>query len=175
MSNFQKTWRSAIYEESEIIENHLHNYEKWFGAFSGVADELHVAERMGGGILPFTLTSGNDDFGSWVQVFGSTDTPIVQDKTHFDFHRCLITGTNSTATFIIQIVSGESSEIADKLTAEDFNEFPYISSSNSNDSGISEVIDKRCAVGEKIWMRACCIGQDAKTISLYNGIHEYDY
>jgi hypothetical protein len=166
--------KSLIFNEAEIIESHLHNYEKWFGAFSGAADELHVAERMGSGVLPFTLTAGNDDFGNWVQVLGSEDTPIRQSKTYFDFHRCLITETDSTLPFIIQIVTGESAGIAAKLLSEDFSEIPYIAATNNNDSGIAEMKVERILVGTKVWMRACCIGGNGKVIKLYNGIHEYN-
>lgn len=165
----------TIKEEVIEVEEHLHNYEKWLGAAATPSGETHVADRMGGATSAFSLTSGNSDFNaSWTQILGSSDTPIQSGKTKFDMHRILVTETDSTAPFIIQIVSGESSEIAAKIAAEDFDEVPFVSATNLNDSGISEVIDKRIDSGEKIWMRCACIGENAKTIGFYIGLHEYD-
>lgn len=157
------------------IENHLHNYEKWFGLAGTPAGETHRADRMDGAIAPFQLAAGNNDFNAtWLQVLGSSDTPVTSGKTKFDLHRMIVTDTNSTDPFIIQIVTGESAGIAAKLTAEDFDEFPYVSATNNNDSGISEIIDKRCDVGEKVWMRCANVGGNGSLIDLYIGIHEYD-
>jgi hypothetical protein len=142
---------------------------KWFGSFSGVADELHVADRLGGGVLPFTLLSGNDNFGSWVQILGSTDTPLIQDRTLFDLNQFLVTVTDSTNLFIIQIVTGESAGIAAKILAESFDEFPYIT------GGIIDLRKTKIKSGTKVWARTCCIGADAKSISFYFGIQESNY
>ena len=160
--------------EVSETEHHLHNNEKWFGAAASASGETHVADRMGPGIAPFALLTGNDAFGSWVQILGSSDTPVASGKLKYDTHRILVTSTDSTIPFNVQIVSGESAAIAAKISAEDFTEFPYISATNNADSGISDVIDKRDDAGEKMWMRAICVGQDAKTINLYFGLHEYD-
>lgn len=160
--------------KTEKMESHIHNYEKWFGLAGTPAAETHRADRMDGAIAAFTLTAGNNDFGSWLQVFGSSDTPVALGKTKFDLHRILVTDTNSTRPFIIQIVTGESAGIAAKLSAEDFDEFPYVAATNNNDSGITELIDKRTDAGEKVWMRCADVGGNGTTLELYIGIHEYD-
>ena len=129
---------------------------------------------MHGAVVAFTLTAGNNDFGSWLQILGSDDTPVQSGRTIFDLHRILITSTNSTNPFIIQLICGESAGIAAKLIAEDFNEFPYISATNNNDSGIAEILDERCDAGEKMWMRCADVGGNGSTLNLYIGIHEYD-
>ena len=156
------------------LERHHHNYEKWFGLAGTPAAETHRADRMDGAIAAFQLTAGNNDFGSWLQVLGSDDTPITVGSVKFDLHRIIVTDTNSTDIFIIQIVTGESAGIATKLVAEDFDEFPYISATNNNDSGISELIDKRVDVGEKVWMRCANVGGNGTVLDLYLGIHEYE-
>ena len=160
--------------EMSKLGNHHHNFEKWFGLAAVPAGETHRADRMDGAIATFQIVAGNNDFGSWVQVLGSSDTPATPGKTKFDFHRVLVTSTNSTRPFIIQLVFGESADIAAKLAAEDFDEFPYISATNNNDSGIQEIIDQRSDVGEKVWMRCADVGGDGTTLDLYIGIHEYD-
>jgi len=163
---------SLAYRVHEI-EKHLHNNEKWFGLAAVPNAEIHRADRMDGVILPFTLTAGNNDFGSWVQVLGSSDTPVTTGCLKFDLHRFLVTTTNSTSAFIIQVVKGESADIAAKLASEDYSEFPYISATNNADSGINDILDTRVSVGEKLWARCACVGQNGTTIAFYFGIHEY--
>jgi len=155
------------------VEKHFHNREKWFGLATAASGELHSADRMDGVILPFRLTAGASDFGSWVQVLGSTDTPVSSGMTRFDGHRVMIVTTDSTAPFIIQIMLGETVNFAAKLVAEEFTEFPYTSQSNNNDSGISEIKTIRGAAGDKVWARCACVGQTGKLIDFHFGIHEY--
>lgn len=157
----------------EEIEKHFHNREKWFGLAAVASGETHVADRMGGGIAPFQLTAGNDDFGSWVQILGSSDTPVQSGMVKFDAHRFIVTDTNSTLPYIIQIVVGESADIAAKIAAEEFTEAPYVAATNNIDSGISDILTSRVSAGVKVWARVCCIGGNGTTIDLYMGIHEY--
>lgn len=164
---------SPIYNLVYHTEAHIHNGEKWLGAATSPSGETHVADRMGGGISPFVLTTGNDTYGSWVQILGSTDTPIVADSVDFDGHRVMVTVTDSTAPFKIEIVAGESAGIAAKIAAEQYTEIPYISATNNADSGVTELISYKLDVGTKMWARAVCIGETTKSISFYYGIHEY--
>lgn len=164
---------ATIEQEVYEIEHHLHNREKWFGAAAVASGETHVADRMAGGISPFSLISGNDDFGSWVQLLGSSDTPVNMGMTKIDGHRFLVTTTDSTEVFNIQIAAGESAELAAKLAAEEFTETPFISATNNGDSGISDIMSVRTNTSDKIWGRCVCIGQTTKTINIYFGIHEY--
>lgn len=163
---------SLAYRVHEI-EKHIHNYEKWFGAALVPNAEIHVADRMAGGISPFRLTAGNDDFGNWVQVLGSSDTPVQTGMVKVDLHRLIVIDTNATDPFIIQIITGESAGFAAKLVAEDFDEVPYVSATNNNDSGVTEIIDKRCIATEKVWMRCAAIGSSGSVFDFYFGIHEY--
>lgn len=165
---------NEILEEVVEIEHHLHNKEKWFGVAAVPSGETHIADRMAGGISPFQLVAGNDTFGNWVQILGSSDTPVVVGKTKFDLHRFLITTTNSTRPFIVQVVAGESADIAAKIAAENFVEFPYIAPTNNNDAGVSSIIDIRCNAGTKHWARCCDIGGNGTNINFYFGLHEYE-
>jgi len=163
----------ATEQEAYVIEHHIHAHEKWMGVAAVANGEIHVADRIGSGIASFALLSGNDAFGNWLQVLGSSDTPVEAGMTLTDAHRILVTTTDSTEVFFVQFVIGESADIAALIAAEDFTEFGYISATNNADSGISPIISKRIATGTKVWARCICIGQNAKTINLYVGIHEY--
>ena len=164
-----------IDKEVVEVEHHLHNFEKWFGIAAPQVGENTIAERVIGDTAVFALVSGTSAFNAtWTQILGATDTPVASGKTKFDLHRFLVTTTDSTNPFIIQIVSGESAGIAAKISAEDFTEFMYIASTNNSDSGISDIIDKRVDAGTKLWARCACIGATGKTINFYFGLHEYD-
>lgn len=157
----------------EEIEKHSHNREKWCGLATAVSGETHVADRMAGGINPFQLTAGNDDFGPWVQILGSSDSPVTSGGVKFDGHRFMVIDTNSTNPYIVQIATGESAGLAAKIAAEEFTEAPFISATNNNDSGISDIMSIRVDVGEKVWARCACIGSSGSTFSFYYGFHEY--
>ena len=159
--------------KTEEIESHLHNREKWFGLAAVPSGETHRADRMGPSIAPFAIVSGNNAFGSWVQILGSSDTPVKSGYLYFDAHRFMVTTTNSTEPFLIQTVAGESATIAASLAAENFSEYPYIAATNANDAGIAQIMTSRIPTGTKVWCRCICIGQNAKTINGYFGIHEY--
>ncbi len=164
----------GLFYEAWRVDKHIHAHEKWMGVAAIPNPETHVADRMGPGIVPFALLTGNDAFGNWVQVMGSSDSPIQSGKTLMDAHRAIITTTDSTEAFLVQFVIGESADIAAKIAVEDFTEFPYISATNNGDSGLTNVITKGIPSGTKVWARAICIGLDAKTINIYVGLHEYD-
>lgn len=166
-------YNSLSYRVNEI-ERHHHNREKWFGLATTASGEVHVADRMAGGIQPFRLTAGNDDFGAWVQLLGSSDTPVSSGSMKFDGHRFMVSATNSTNPYIIQVIHGESADFAAKLAAEEFTESPYISASNNNDSGVSDIMAVRVDSGVKVWARTACIGGNGTTIDIYFGIHEYE-
>lgn len=163
----------STYSECVEIERHFHNNMFVMGAAASPSGETNIADEFNGAIAPFTLISGSSAYGSWVQILGSLDTPIASGMTKYDFNSFLITGTNDTNAFCIQIISGESSGIAAKLSAKDYTNVPYIAATNSNDSGITYFPSRRHTSGEKVWARCACYGQNAKTISFYICFHEY--
>jgi len=163
----------TIEQEVYEIDHHIHNMEKWVGLAAVPALETHRADLMNGSIQPFQLIAGNNDFGAWVQILGSDDTPIIAGMTKADGHRFMVTSTNSTSPYIIQAVPGESADIAAKISAKQFTMFPYVAATNQNDSGISDILSGRIDSGTKAWWRVACVGQNATTLDFYLGIHEY--
>lgn len=161
------------FDEIENVEHHFHNNEKWFGLAGTPIGETHRADRMDGLIQPFQLIAGASAFGSWVQIFGSGDSPVVPGMTRGDSHRAMITETNSTNPFIIQLIAGEYVDIIANLLAQEFTEFPYIAATNAIESGITEVMSKRFTQGVKLWARCACVGATGTNISFYIGLHEY--
>ena len=162
-----------IYEEVKEIENHLHNRERWFGLAAVPDAELHRFDLMNGSIQPFQLVAGNNDFGNWVQIIGSTDTPIDAGMTKVDGHRFMVVGTNSTLPFIIQFSFGESAGLAAAVAAGNYTMTPYVAATNNIETGISEILSMRQDSGTKVWSRCACVGGNGTTIDLYIGVHEY--
>lgn len=154
------------------IEGHIHRYTRGMGIAASASGETHVADRVGPSINPFTLTSGNDAYGSWTQILGSSDTPIHAGLL-YDAAEVLITAVNDNAMYVVQISWGESTALAGNLTSGEYTEFPVKRDSASIQSSKETIPMKPLPVGTKLWARTLCIGQNAKTLSFYFGVHEY--
>lgn len=169
MSNLQKNTELEVFH----IEHHLHNRQKWFGLAAVPSGELHVADKIGPGILPFQLISGSDDWGSWVQVLGTNDTPVITDSTVFDSRQLHVTDTDSTSTYAIQVAAGESADLATAVANNLISEIVYSSPTSQNDSGPTQFSTPQIPAGTKVWARTICIGEITKFIKIYFPIHEY--
>ena len=164
---------SLSYKVHEI-EKHFHNRMYWLGDAAASVAETHHADRAGPGIAGWTLTSGNDAYNAtWTQILGSADTPIHATGAKFDPGAVLVTAANSTSPYVIQFVSGESAGIAAKVSAEDITETMTISVGGAFDAGGWQTMSPRIDATTKLWARCICIGQDAKTVTFYLGLHEY--
>ena len=161
---------SLAYRVHEI-ERHLHSGARWFEAAAVPDGEVHVADRIGDGAGAFQIDAGNDDWGTWVQVLGSSDTPAVTGKTHFDPYQFIVEDTEVAATYFIQIGRGASGAAA--LTAGTYTEFIY-AASVQKEAGIIPMQTGRAPVASKVWARCMCPGQNTATLDFYFGIHEYE-
>ena len=164
--------REILAEVTEI-EVHLHSNERWFEKAAAPSGEVHVADRIGtvGGNGAFILDAGNNTWGGWIQLLGSSDTPSDAEKTIFDGHRIEISAAERNSVYYVQIAAGESGAAA--LASNDVTEFVIKPLSNQIDAGPIMVQSERVPVGTKIWARCMCPGQDTGTINLFPGIHEY--
>ena len=88
------------------IERHLHSNERWFGAAVVPVGTTHVADRLGVGVVSFQIDAGNNDWGAWIQVLGSNDTPAEAGNVYMDAHRLLVTNTERNATYFVQFSAG---------------------------------------------------------------------
>lgn len=161
-----------ILEEVIEIEKHLHSAGSWFGAAAVPSGETNVADRIAGGIEPFQLDAGNDDWGSWVQVLGSSDTPARVGQAYFDPHQMVFSATERAGTYFIQFARGASGDAG--LSAGTYTELVFESDSvGQKAAGITNIQTGRAPAGSKLWARCCCVGENTATIDFYIGIHEY--
>lgn len=165
------TSNSTAYRAHET-ERHFHSYESWFETAASPSGETNVADRIGDGSGVFQIDAGNNDWGSWVQVLGSADTPARAGNTKFDLHRLEISATERNEVYFVQVAFGDSG--AAGLAAGDYTEAVFKAASNQVDSGPVIIQDRRKDVGTKAWARCKCPGQNTATLDFYLGLHEYE-
>lgn len=161
---------SLAYRVHEI-ERHLHSAASWFEKATTPDGELHVADRIGNGAGAFQIDAGSDDWGAWVQILGSTDTPARTGNVYFDPHLIIIESVEKNAVYFIQFARGDSG--AAGFAAGMYTELVYEGVTN-RDTGIVDVQTGRAPAGSKIWARVMCLGEDTAKLDFYLGIHEYE-
>jgi len=166
------TNNSLAYRVHEI-ERHFHSYERWFGAAVAPNGEIHVADRIGTTTTAFQTDAGNNTWGSWVQVLGSSDTPADAGNAHFDLHRAQIVAVeNANATHFVQIAYGTGGAAA--LAAGTYTEFVFRPPTVQGVEVIVVIHARREDVGTKTWVRHWTVGQNTSTMSFFIGLHEYE-
>lgn len=154
------------------IETHLHSVERWVGVAASPSGETHVADAIGAGISSFQLDAGNNTWGSWVQLLGSGDTPILTGRQKFDPHQLLITAIEHINTvYIIQVGYGESASI---VTDDTFTEITAQLTATAPRGLPLDMQSDRIDSGTKVWARCLAMGQNTGTINFYLGLHEYN-
>lgn len=157
------------------IEKHLHSNERWFEKATLANGELHVADRIGNGSGAFRADAGNDDWGAWIQVLGTIDTPADSGKKYFDGHRAEFTAAERNNTYFLQVLAQNLNPNTQGIeNAENITEFVLHPLSNIFDSGPVIIQTIRVPSGTKVWVRCMCPGQNTATLDFYFGIHEYD-
>jgi len=166
------TSSAATLAEIKEVEHHIHNVERWLELASAPSGETHRADRIGTGAGVFIIDAGNNDWSAWLQVFGSSDTPVDTGMTIFDAHRILIkTAERQNTENILQIACGEDADAA--LTTFDYTEFGFLVPANARSTPVEVKFDRQ-AVGTKVWVRAKVPGQNTGSISFFLGLHEYE-
>ena len=160
---------SLAYRVHEI-EKHFHGYERWFGAAASASGETHVADAINASIVEFQIDSANNAWGAWVQILGSSDTP-VDSGAKFDLHRLVFTGVERfNSHHFVQIGAGTSG--AASLTAGTYTEFVFESSTAKGTETPIDVMMGRQDAGTKVWAR-CLVNADTGTLDFFYGLHEY--
>lgn len=162
---------SLAYKVHEI-EKHFHGFEHWFGLAAAPSATNKADQILTGSLSPLQIDAGNDDWGTWVQILGSADTPIYTDYAYFDLHKVQInaTGTADVMTFM-QIGYGASGAAA--LTDEHVTTIAFKTPTNKSTAVAINFMMGRAPAGSLLWARCLAIGQNTMTVDFYFGIHEY--
>jgi hypothetical protein len=155
------------------IERHFHSWERWMAVAAVVNGEVKVADRIGTGTAAFRATAGNNTWGAWLQILGSSDTPVIGGLVKFDIHRMSIVATGEvSATYFVQMGFGVSG--AQALLDNTFSSFLYrVGSAQTRETPIP-VQHRRQAAGTKAWLRIWALTKNGATLDFYFGLHEYE-
>lgn len=163
-------YTADVYEEVVKIERHLHSAGSWFEK-AAAPSATDIGDRIGSGNGAYRIDAGNNDWGAWVQVFGSDDTPARTGMTYFDPHEIVVSAAERSAVYFIQFTRGASG--AAGYAAGLYTEVVLDMASKAGGVVIS-MQTGRAPAGSLLWARCKCPGQDTATLDFYIGIHEYD-
>ena len=164
------TANSLAYRVAEI-ERHNHSYERWM-CVAAAPSGTHFADRIGTGTVAFELTSGNNTWGTWLQILGSGDTPVIPLLAKYDLHRWTTITTDSITTWFVQVGFGASGAAA--LAAETFCSFVFVPAGATDRTTPIQISTRRQAAGTLAWARGWSVGANAKKLSFMFGLHEYE-
>jgi len=161
-------------EKVHITEHHLHHHARWLALAAIPVGETHRADRFSPGhASAFQIDAGNDTWGAWVQILGSSDTPISSNALFYDPHLIHISDSERNVPYLIQFAHGDSPAIA--LADDEYTEFVYCSVGTGQvaERMAQQVQTDRHSVRTKLWARCFCPGQNTGTLDFYIGLHEY--
>ncbi len=158
-------------QEAEIIEDHIHNVERFLGARPGWNGLNNVNSAINTSLTPFRIDAGNNTWGVPLCIVGSGDTPVRAGRTMFDFRRLTLTQTQRNALYRIRFAWGAS--YAAGILADQFTEWEFIPLTAAQDSGPLPVWMPRLPAGSIIFAATWCLGQVSGTIDFTVGLHEY--
>lgn len=161
---------SVAYELGEA-NRHVHHYTRVFGLAAIPDAELHRADTITTGPNPFQIDAGDDTWGAWVQIFGSTDTPagwIYWDPSLIS----IVAAERANTTYLLQMAAGASG--AAGLAAGTYSDNVFTPQSvNGRPAAIDYPLRRQVAT-TKLWMRTWCRGQNTATLDFYAKLHGYE-
>jgi hypothetical protein len=155
-------------------ERHLHSGGRWLELAAVPNLPTHAADRIGTTVIapnPFRIDAGNNAWGAWVQILGSTDTPVQVGRVFFDPHQIIVNDTERAAEYYIQIGRGASG--ADAIANGTYTEFLF-NATVQKETGIIELQTGRAPSGSLLWARCLSPGQNTAWFDFFMGIHEYE-
>ena len=159
-----------ILEEVVEIARHIHNRGIWLSAAAAPSGEDHVAD-VDIPTTSFVADAGSNTWGSWLQVVGATDTPVVAGMVKFEPHLMFIdTFEAANTVYMVQIAAGATGAAA--LMAGTYSTFPFKAPANARTVAIP-VLAHRYAAGTKVWVRCWARLTETATMNFMIGIHEY--
>jgi hypothetical protein len=157
------------------LENYNYGRTRWIGKAAVPNGEIHAADLVNAGALPFLMTSGgtNSTFGAWTQILGSGDTPLTGlNSIYFGISEWAVENTNSTNTWLFQAAAAPDTATRDYLVSIGaFSEIFFKTGSTTTDATQYTVRTPVLPCGIKIWVRALTVGAASRTFNGYVGLH----
>jgi len=160
-------------KEATEAAHHFHSYERWMGLAASPSGETHRADAIAATIAPFQADAGNDGWGAWLQLLGSSDTPIIAGKRKYDLHRVeIVAAERKSALHMVQVAFGESGAAA--IAAGTYTELVFVTPAAGAQDIPVPIRHTSPDAGTKAWVRFAIPDADTGTVDFYIGIHEYD-
>lgn len=160
----------SIAEKAETIRIGLLGNERSKGKAITPNGEIHVADGLDTCLTGFEINAGDNTWGEWVQILGSSDTPITVGMSKFAIHRIQTIENQRGQDYYWQLAFGESGA-AGKAAGEwleDVLPFKIV-----NEARVFNVKNQPYAVGTKVWARCRCPGQTSGTMKFYFSLTEF--
>jgi hypothetical protein len=161
---------SLAYRINEV-DRHVHHYTRSFGLAAVPDAELHRADEITTDPEPFVIDAGNDDWGAWVQVFGSTDTPAGWEYID-PGEISIVSAETANVVYFIQLAAGASGAAA--LSAGTYSDRVFIPQSANGRPAALLFGLRRQAAATKLWMRILCRGTNTSELGVYIDLHGYE-
>jgi len=163
----------GVIDVAEIIEEHLHSNEVWFGSTAGVAPGSQNS------LTPFRVTSAAvaNTFGAAITVFNGTETPVRAGMKYFDPHRIqIINVQNNAKTYRLRVASnrlGHTSWAA-AVAAGVCSDVCFKIDTTNRDASPFYMQTKRQFAGAIVWAAVATLDAVAQWVDILFGIHEYE-
>jgi hypothetical protein len=156
--------------DSEVLEDHFHTKERWFGKLN---PQTATDWAEGASLNPYVAISGNGVYGAGANdealVLGVDDSSTA-DGMYIDVHRIFISSTTSITDWVLRMIWGTGT-MAAAIAAGQYSEFMFDIAAASRSTPV-DVKMPRIPVDTKVWLQGKNATDDA-TVSFMVGVHFY--
>ncbi len=165
----------AVDLKAEILDAHIHGYERWLGASPG-----NIGPGLQTSMLPFRVTSSAiaNTMGTAIVLFDGTETPVQSGMLSFDPHRIQIVNVqNNGKTWRIRVANntGGHANFAAAVAAGYYSDIVLSIDKTNADSVPVDIQDMRMPNGTILWVAVATQDAVAQWLDFVLGIHEYDH
>ena len=164
----------GVFEIADIIEEHLHGNEVWFGASGG-----SVGPGLQTSLTPFRVTTAAvaNTFGAAIVILDGTETPVRAGMNYFDPHRLqIINVQNNAKTYRLRMASNRlgHGNWADAVAAGVYTDVCFKIDTTNRDASPFYMQSRRQLSHAIVWAAIASLDAVAQWVDVLFGIHEYD-
>jgi len=164
----------GVIDIADIIEEHHHSNETWFGA-----QPTQVGPGSQNSLTGFRVTSGAvaNTFGAAIVVLDGSETPVRAGMKYFDPHRIQVLNVeNNAKTYRLRLASNRlgNTSWADAVTAGVFTDVCFKIDTTNRDASPFYIQCRRQNAGATVWTAVATADAVAQWVDVIFGIHEYD-
>lgn len=161
---------ATLLAEIEIVEQHLHNRERWFGKSVNQSGNNWGTKAS---LTPFRAISGSGAFGSdtndAAKVLGTEDTPAITGMVLFDLHQIMVEGASNATEFITRVIFGTGT-MAEAEAAGQYSD-EMLTEARKGEP-LDHIMPRLLCGMDKVWVRVKNASNNA-WIDFHVGLHEY--